>query len=275
MFFVAMIEHPVITLTTDWGRKDPYLASLKGRILSLCPTATLVDISHEVPVYNITAAEYVLKKSFRHFPKNSIHIVSVNGKNSEYDPCIVVASQGHFFIGRDNGIISSVTQMRDCKIARIERPEDMVFPERDIFPEVAACLIAEEAFDNIGTLVSDFEMPRIAPRAIISDNRIEGRVVWIDGFGNIITNITQDEVTKWFQPSPNRKVEIKIPPDYYISIDNDNDMNFDYSSNDDGQSYKISSMFNADGVMEIFIPGTQCSPVLSINIGDPIVIQYV
>ena len=108
----------IITLTTDFGTKDHFVAALKGTILKELPTATLVDISHDISPFNIQECAYVLKNSYQAFPKSTIHIVGLDSERSPENEHIIVFADGHYFISANNGVISLITK---------EVPPDSVF----------------------------------------------------------------------------------------------------------------------------------------------------
>ncbi len=135
----------IITLTTDLGTKDHYVGVLKGSILNLCPDATIVDISHEIPPYDILKAAYTLKNCFNDFPEGSIHIVGVNPEISMEAINLAILYKGQYFIGSDNGVFSLIFEEKPEKIMEIgimANPDAITFPTKDIFTK-AACHIAK------------------------------------------------------------------------------------------------------------------------------------
>ena len=133
----------IITLTTDLGLKDYYVAGIKGHILSQLPDANIVDISHEIPAFNISVAAFCLKNCYYDFPKGSIHIIGVSPEANEFTRHVVIKYQNHYFIGADNGIFSLLFDeipevIFDLNI--ISNEEKRTFPTKDIFVS-AACHI--------------------------------------------------------------------------------------------------------------------------------------
>ena len=126
----------IITLTTDLGMKDHYVSAIKGTILSRIPQATIIDISHQIPTYNIQDAAYIIKNAYPNFPKSSIHIIGIKAEQTNQSSHVIVRSDGHFFIGADNGIFSFLESPIE-KI--IELPAALsTFPTRDIFAIAAS-----------------------------------------------------------------------------------------------------------------------------------------
>lgn len=117
---------PIITLTSDWGQKDHYAGAVKGAILTKMPEATIVDISHQIPPFEIEQAAFVLKNAWRNFPKGTVHIIGVNTEESDKFGHTVVEKDGHFFIGTDNGFF------RCCLISCPIRSSNLPLPRNQI-----------------------------------------------------------------------------------------------------------------------------------------------
>ena len=185
----------LITLTTDFGYDDPYVGIMKGVILGIDPQVRIVDLSHGVPAQDIMAAALLLRHSLPYFPRGTIHIAVVDpGVGSARRPLLVEADR-NYFIGPDNGVLSlALERRRPTRIIHLSnpnyylRPTSATFHGRDIFAPVAAYLslgIAPEAF---GETISDWvELPW--PAILKTETTLEGEIVYIDGFGNLFTNI--------------------------------------------------------------------------------------
>ncbi len=192
----------VITLLTDFGVKDHYVASMKGVILSICPTATIVDISHEVPKYSVRTAAFLLKCVYKYFPRGTIHVAVVDpGVGTARRP-IAVKSSNYIFVGPDNGVLMMAAQEDGVKgVYVIENPKVMrryishTFHGRDIFAPTAAYLACGFKIDDVGRRIEDFLVPSFS-KAKMEEGAIDGEVVHIDDFGNIITNITAKDLKR-------------------------------------------------------------------------------
>jgi len=133
----------IITLTTDFGHKDHFVAAIKGAILKQVETATIVDISHEVSPFNIQECAYLLKNVYQSFPKGTIHIIGIDAEWSPENEHIAVMIHGHYFIGADNGVVSLIAKgEKPEKITQINLPhgQPTSFPVLEIFVKVAAHL---------------------------------------------------------------------------------------------------------------------------------------
>jgi S-adenosylmethionine hydrolase len=192
----------MITLTTDFGLKDPYAAEMKAAILGICPHAVIVDITHEIAKFNIRMGAYVLASATPYFPKGSIHVAVVDpGVGTQRRPIIIQTKQG-FFVGPDNGLLILAAEKQDItRIYALTNPQFMLpkvsstFHGRDIFAPAAAHLLNGVKPAEFGPEIRDVAKPEFA-KVTRRNNVIVGEVLQMDDFGNIITNITAREVTQ-------------------------------------------------------------------------------
>jgi len=187
----------IITLTSDFGLQDQYVSSMKAVILGLAPDVRLIDISHDIPAQDIMAGAWVIRNSAFLFPKNTVHLVVVDpGVGTERHP-IVLKIEDQYFVGPDNGIFSllydefeyEAIKLNNDKYWRKERSR--TFHGRDIFAPVAAHLINGVPLKELGDPVKDLVTYHWAV-PIGDKDGLQGWVVHIDRFGNLITNISED-----------------------------------------------------------------------------------
>jgi S-adenosylmethionine hydrolase len=186
-----VIARPVVTLLTDFGTADPFVGMMKGVIAGTCPTANVVDITHGVPPQDIRSGAFFLERSFRYFPKGTVHVAVVDPGVGTSRAAIAVSAEGHLFVGPDNGVLSlaagrgravSLTR-RDYFLSRVSN----TFHGRDIFASVAAHLANGVAIGKLGpTKRRTVKLPSLRPRKIARG--VAGRIVSVDRFGNLITN---------------------------------------------------------------------------------------
>jgi len=197
----------IITLTTDWGTSDYYLAAVKGTILSFLPQTTIIDISNHIPQYDLSSAAFTLRNCYRNFPSGSLHIIGVNTEESIETPHVVIHHNDHYFIGCDNGIFSMLFDEIPSEIVEIEVPQDsdlFTFSTKDRFVKVAVHILQGGYLDDLGGRRS-FINRRMLFQPTVSELSIKGLVMHVDSYGNLITNIPQ----KLFkQVSKNRPFEI-------------------------------------------------------------------
>ena len=183
----------IITLTTDFGHKDHFVGAIKGTILSNLPESNIVDISHSISPFNIQECAYILKNAYRSFPQGTVHIVGVDSEISPENEHIVVLVDGHYFVSANNGVISLITsEIKPEKVVEVQIPniDSGAFPVLNVFIQVA-CHIARggklevigKPFDALKEL-RDFE-----PRILNEGKTISGNVIYIDNYGNVVTNI--------------------------------------------------------------------------------------
>jgi len=219
-----MLKPPLITLLTDFGLADHYVAAMKGVILGICPQARLVDISHEVRPYGIAEAAFTLGQAYPYFPAGTTHLVVVDpGVGSARRPLLVQA-QGHYFIGPDNGALTLPMDRDPGHVIReitaaayFRQPLSGTFHGRDIFAPVAAHLASGVPVAEFGTIVGDAVRLDLAPAKYGEDGVWLGRILYVDRFGNLVTNFRAADVpeiaekrfkmvignteTSWYHPS--------------------------------------------------------------------------
>ncbi len=191
---------PIITLTTDYGGRDAFAASVKGVILKINPQAQIIDISNEITPQDIWEAAFTLKSAYSHFPKGTVHLAVVDpGVGSGRRPIIVV-TESYYFVGPDNGLFSLIYQEAErLRVHHITSTHYFLpnpgptFHGRDVFAPVAGWLAKGIPSGNFGEEITDYTKLNI-PLPKVSGKNIEGNVVHIDRFGNLITNITHKNI---------------------------------------------------------------------------------
>jgi S-adenosylmethionine hydrolase len=195
-----MKRKPLISLLSDFGLKDPYVAEMKAVILSICPDASIIDISHEVNKFDIRMGAYLLARAAPYFPEGTIHVAVVDpGVGTRRRPIIVEAKRS-FYIGPDNGLLMLSAQREGIILVReIKNPKYMLrtisrtFHGRGIFCPVAAHLANGVQVSDFGSIIEDPVVPSFA-QPILREGKIEGEIIHVDGFGNVVTNITDKEL---------------------------------------------------------------------------------
>ena len=196
------MQNKITTLTTDFGLKDPYVAEMKGTILSICPNTTIVDVTHEIAKFNTRMGAYVLASAAQYFPKNSVHVVVVDpGVGTNRRPIVIKTTQG-FFVGPDNGILVLAAEKQGmiC-IHELSNPQFMLpkisntFHGRDIFAPAAAHLLNGVKPAELGPKISEAVKYGFA-KVTLRNGVLVGEVLHVDGFGNIITNINEKEAAQ-------------------------------------------------------------------------------
>lgn len=183
----------IITLTTDFGHKDYFVSATKAALLQEATNSTVLDISHDISPFNHTEAAYILKNAYHNFPKGSIHIVGVDSELSPENNHIVMAYDGHYFIGANNGIFALLLEEKKYeKLVEINIHNAVLssFPVLDVFVKVAAHLARNGSMDVIGRSFTGLkELTGVRPVIHESGRQLIGSVIYIDNFGNVVTNI--------------------------------------------------------------------------------------
>ena len=187
---------PIITLLSDWGLTDHYVASVKGAIHSRIPDAVIVDISHNIRLFDIKHASFVMRNAWHSFPEGTIHIIGVDSIESDKHPHVIVKSEGHYFIGADTGLISIILDKEPEKIISLSVNQDsgyFTFPTLDRFVKVATMLAKGTKMEDMGE-----SLPALNIKTLLQpdfDGKIiYGKVMHIDNYENVFVNITDQYV---------------------------------------------------------------------------------
>ncbi len=257
---------PIITLTTDLGLKDYYVAGIKGSILSQLPDAKIVDVSHEIPAFNIGVAAFCLKNCYKDFPKGSIHIIGVRPEADEYTKHMVIKHQGHYFIGADNGMFSLLFDQNPDEIFEINIVSDedkRTFPTKNIFVTVACHIGRGGTMELIGNKTENItERTNFQP--VIEKDVIRGMAMYIDSYGNITTNITR---SLFNMVGNHREFSIVFRrSDYNIY-----ELRFNYNEVPEGEKL---ALFSTNNHLEIAINKGNASKLFGIKLSDIIRIEF-
>ena len=273
----------IITLTTDFGYKDHFVGALKGTIYKELSDAKIVDITHTVSPFNIQECAYILKNSYKAFPEGTIHIVGVDSEPTIENQHIAVLVDNHYFISANNGVISLITsEIKPEKVVEINIPNPVngSFPVLDIFVKVACHIVRGGKLEVVGKSFEDLkELKEFAPRITNEGKTIVGSVIYIDNYGNVITNIQRS----LFEAYRNgRKFEInarnrKISQIYnrYSDI-----INFDLEKNQRKGPGDLLALFNSSDYLELAIYKSDlntvggASTLLGLDYRDTIIINF-
>ena len=273
----------IITLTTDYGLKDHFVGALKGKILSEYPEATIIDISHDIDPFNTVEASYIIGASYASFPKGTVHLIGVDLEFNKENQHIVMQWNDHYFIAADNGILSMLSQkIVPQKIVAINihdrLPNDAT--DLDVFVKVA-CHIAKGGLLNIiGKELKNIKQVVDLQAVIANDgNSLKGYVIYIDHFGNVVTNISKKQ---FLEVAKGRSYEI------VMRTKNIKTILPNYSAIASSEKYEIKNyegeklaIFNEAGFLEIAIFRSNPSKVgsanslLGLNYRDIINIKFV
>ncbi|MBF0457966.1 MAG: SAM-dependent chlorinase/fluorinase [Nitrospirae bacterium] len=228
------------TLLTDFGLADTFIAQMKGVMLSINPEITIVDITHSIEPYNIRHGAVALGMSYKYFPDGTIHIAVVDPGVGSSRRAIAVDTGKYILIGPDNGIFSLIYAENKTTVYHItdtrcyRNPTGATFHGRDVFAPTAALISKGLRLEEVGLPIGDYQSFDITPPSRTGDNTITGEVLYIDRFGNIITNITAAFITGCGFKLNGRLVPLKES----------------YTQGIDGH---LHALINSDGYLELFV----------------------
>jgi S-adenosyl-L-methionine hydrolase (adenosine-forming) len=251
----------VITLLTDFGDKDYYVGLFKGDLYTACPSSKIVDISHTIPPYDIVTGAFFLKSTYSHFPKGTIHIVRVYEQGLGKQKLLAAKYQNYYFIAPDNGILSLIFDEKPELLVEVDLKQAKLPTLEDYYCRVVKEIVFNNNIGQIGAATSKYierkpQLPTVQP------DRIVGNILYVDNFGNVITNIHKGDVDRY----EGKRIRINYRTHDFIDgiVSNYTDVN---------QSYKL-ARFNSIGFLEICIHCGNASMLLGLGKGDAIQILF-
>jgi S-adenosylmethionine hydrolase len=194
----------IITLITDLGLKDHFVGVLKGKIHSLLPNTNVIDISHDVEKFNTIHAGYLLATSYFHFPKNTIHIINVDVAATKDSKQVFFKCNDHFFIGNNNGMFNYLfKEHQPEQVIEIYNSADENLTDIDLFLKTAKHISENRNWLEIGQEINlENKQYLFEPVVDLANKKIKGNIIYIDDFGNCVTNITKEIVSNNFNKAP-------------------------------------------------------------------------
>jgi S-adenosylmethionine hydrolase len=254
----------VVTLTTDFGTSDHFVGVMKGVIININPDVELVDLCHDVNSYDVFDAAFTLVQSYRYFPSDTIHLVVIDpGVGTARRP-ILVRTLEYKFVAPDNGVLSLVYEREEAVEVRhitadhyFLNPVSNTFHARDVFAPVVGWLSKGVEVDKFGDPITDYAKFASPKPKQVSDNLIKGVTIKVDKFGNLITNITPQDVPQLFSDNP---------PPFKIVINSQEvtRLNLAYSM---GKPSEIFAIVGSSGFLEICTNRGSAAKALNVTRG--------
>jgi S-adenosyl-L-methionine hydrolase (adenosine-forming) len=270
---------PLVALLTDFGTHDPYVGVMKGVMISRCPNVRLIDITHEVRPQNIDQGAYLLRSAYRHFPPYTVFLAVVDpGVGTERRPVAIKTSHG-IFVGPDNGIFRAVLEEVETWQALILWPTENMsstFHGRDLFAPVAADLACGCTFQDVGTPTVDL-VQSMPPRiSLTSPTTLEGEVIHIDHFGNIVTSLGpfewRDQTLRLLDSKSGDFVTLNAPgAEVNFGNHQIKSIGATYGSTQPGE---LLVLINSDKMLEIAVNRGSAAQITSAQFGDPVQIRF-
>ena len=272
----------LITLTTDFGTKDHSVGSLKGAIHSLLPGVGIIDISHQVQPFHVQEAAYILKNAYPDFPKGSIHLVGVDAESTPEKPQLLLQLEGHYFLTTNNGLMALIQGNKEpelCLALELPNSHRSSFPERDIFVPAACHLAQGGKPELLGKPFDDLlESREFEPQILDQGQGLRGHVIYIDHYGNLVTNIQKSDFEARRQGRDfkitAKTYELKR---YYTTY---NDILKHQKEGEPDKGGDLLALFNSSGYLELALYKSDMATVggaaslLGIHYRDPVTITF-
>ncbi len=239
----------IITLLTDFGTADSYVAEVKAALLAQPHGATLVDITHQMPPGDVRAGQYLLSRVWRRFPTGTVHFVVVDPGVGTSRRALAAEASGHYFVAPDNGLLSPLPETARFVALPIPESAAPTFHARDVFAPAAAQLAIGTALTHLGHLITDpYRSPLPAPR--VDGLAVVGEVIYVDRFGSLVSNIPGEQVAPG--------VRIKVAGTDVGSLRRT------YGDVDPGQ---LLAYVGSDGSVEVAVRGGSAARLLGVGVG--------
>ncbi|MEQ8519430.1 MAG: SAM-dependent chlorinase/fluorinase [Cytophagales bacterium] len=255
----------MITFTSDFGLKDHYVAALKARILSDFPSAVIVDITHSIPAFDLIHGSYVLGSVYDNFPAGTVHIVALNSHKQKTMKFIAAKLNGHYFLLPNNGLLSLISEIAPDMVVELpfSNKSDVSFPEKNILSKAASQLAKGADLSSLGKAMVDYEKSlMLKPKATKSG--IFGHVIYIDRFGNLITNIKRkvfEDLKKLVGPG----FDLNFSKEHLHQINNH------YGDVGEGD---IVALFNERDLLEIAVREGNAAQLFGLRYDSPVRITF-
>jgi len=251
----------VITLTTEWKPDDIYYGIIKGKLCSKCPGTIIIDNAGNIPAFNISHASFIIRNTYNNYPKGSVHIICVHSEAHKDQDYLIVRAKDHFFVGTDNGIFNLILNSDPDEVIKVE--SEGLSDELEIFARTASEIIAGKKLTELGKSVKTLS-ERVPLRATIDKDVIIGSIIFIDSYGNAISNITREVFYRVFENKPYR-ILIQSNKNYTDQI------SIRYNDVPVGE---MLARFNQLDLLEISINGADVSELLSLSVGSVLRIDH-
>jgi len=274
----------IITLTTDFGEKDHFAGAVKGAIYSELPDVRIVDISHSVSPFNIPEAAYIIQNAYSSFPEGTIHIIGIDSEINEENQHIAIKLNGHYFVCANNGIMSMIcSEITPEQIVEINIHDriETSFPVLDAFVKVACHIARGGALGVIGKPITKIKpIKNLVPYVNDEKTQIIGSIIYIDNYGNVITNIKQ-AFFETIQKGRNFEISARNYKFKKIRSKYSDIVNFEIPEdkrNDEGRGLVV---FNSSNYLEIAIYKSNSSSVgsastlMGLNLRDTVTVNFI
>lgn len=274
------MPRPVIALLTDFGLGDHYVGAMKGVMLGICPDATLVDISHGVPAHDVMAGALELAAAYRYFPDRTVFLVVIDPGVGSARRGLAAAVGSHRFVAPDNGVLaavfdetppSSIVELADPRYMRAE--VSRTFEGRDRFAPAAAWLATGLDLASLGPGVPADSARRLSlPQPRLTPDGIAGEVVWVDHFGNLITNIDRGALDAFQAASSQSSLPGSASPSLTVAVGSVRVSKL-LSTYSEAAPGELCALVDSSNHLEIAANGASAAAALGVGRGAPVLIS--
>ena len=251
---------PLITLTTEWREDDFFNGILRGKLASGCPGAVIVNNAGGIPPLNIMHGAFVVRNTFNHYPEGTIHLIFVSSEGPVDNPHLLVRAHNHWFVGANNGMFNLILNSEPDLVISLRNDDGA--DEITLFARTAAAIADGKAPESLGKRISSVS-EKVPLRATIDRNVIIGSVIFIDSYGNAITNITREIFSRVFE---GRDYRILIKSNNYFT----EKISRHYREEPVGE---IVTRFNSLDLLELSINGANLCQLFSVDTGDAVRVE--
>jgi S-adenosylmethionine hydrolase len=259
---------PTITLLTDYGTRDGYVASMKGAILSINSNVNIVDITHDIAPQDILEAAFVLRSAFSYFPTRTIHVVVVDPTVGSTRKILMVSTDNYYFVAPDNGVLSLIYEIEPfSSVVEVSSEHyfrsvvSNTFHGRDIMAPVAAWLSKGNPMDNFGEPTENYLRLSFPKPKVVAEGTLKGNIVHIDRFGNLITNVTRNDY---------EELRSKTPGENFKTVIGKQEINGLKNYYAQGQKGELLTLFGSSDFLEIAQTQGSAAKTLGVSRGAEI-----
>ncbi|GAA5021773.1 hypothetical protein GCM10011506_02200 [Marivirga lumbricoides] len=255
---------PLITFLSDFGWHDHYVASVKTKILAENPETQIIDITHNIKKFDIIHGAQVLKAVYRDFPEGTIHLTAINLRQSAKEAMIAIKLNNQYILGGNNGMLGLLDEKAPQEIIKItENEPGSNFPAKDVLAVAASQIASNKSFQDLGTPMDESEFVRYLPQRVKATREIiQGHVIHVDDYGNLITNIGK---TDYDILSKGKSIQVKFR-NYVLSK-----VQQYYHETTGGEAF---ALFNDQNVLEIGIKEGNASELLGMEYGSMVSVRF-
>ena len=268
-----MAKKPIITLLTDFGMKDHFVGVIKGVILNINPDAEIVDISHDVPPQDIQQAAFLLKNAYPYFPANTIHVVVVDPSVGTSRRPLIASSEKGAFIAPDNGVLSYlyaekvVGEVREITADHYWlKPRTGTFDGRDVFAPVAAWASKGVSFASFGEPIADYKTFEIAQPVQVQQGVWKCRILSVDRFGNLISNLTKEQFTSLLGAGEQQRFAFRLGEQNILKL---------AQTFADGAPGEVMALFGSSGYVEFCVNQGNAATATTLQAGKDILLKVI